>query len=108
MIMVFASGMSRPFSTIVVETRMSYSWRMKRSIVRHEYDNRGGNQNVVLVAHEAQHRALQFLFTHLAVTHTNAGLRHKFLEHRGPRPDGINAIVDEVHLSSAIELELER
>src|ERR1035438_3869471 len=33
MIMVLARGISRPFSMIVVHTRMSNSWRMNRSMV---------------------------------------------------------------------------
>ena len=32
MIIVFASGMSSPFSTIVVQTNTSNSWRMNSSI----------------------------------------------------------------------------
>ncbi len=52
MMMVFASGMSRPFSTIVVETKTSNSWRMK-----------------------PRQDTLQFFLIHLAVADADAHVR---------------------------------
>src|ERR1017187_1069038 len=126
MIMVFARGMSKPFSIIVVQTRMSNSWRMNLSMVfRSEefrqavalgifddhgvrqgnvqtiFDNCRTNQDVELVAHELEHGLLQFGLSQLPVSHANTRPGHHFLYGVGALPDGIYAIVQEVDLPAA-------
>ena len=72
------------------------------------FDNCSANQNVELVPHELQHGFFQLGFAHLAVAHADARLRHQFLQHGGARPDGIDAIVQEIDLPAAGQLQLER
>ena len=84
MMMVLHSGMSRPFSMMVVATRMSDSWRMKASITRSSS-----------------------LFAHLAVADDDARLGHHLADLGGDLVDGLHAVVDEVDLAAALQFLLD-
>ena len=83
--MVFAFGMSRPFSTIVVASRTSNS-----------------------PLDEAQHRSFELLLAHLSVTDDDPRFRHQPLQKIANREDRLDAVVDEVHLAAASELVPDR
>jgi hypothetical protein len=78
--MVLASGMSRPFSMMVVATRTSYSWCMKASMTRSSS-----------------------AFAHLAVADDDARCGTSSLDLGGDFVDGFDAVVDEVDLAAALE-----
>ena len=85
MMMVLALGMSSPFSTIVVDSRMSN-----------------------LPLDEAEHRALELVLAHLAVADGDPGLRHQPLQQRPDGEDRFHAVVHEVHLPAACQLVADR
>ncbi len=62
--------------------------------------------------HELQHHFLEFRLAHLPVADADANLREQlpaaFLQHRRPLPDRIDAIVHEIDLSAARQLQLDR
>jgi len=57
--------------------------------------------------HEFEHHFFQFAFAHLPVADGDAGLRDERLQLGGDFPDGVDAVVDEVDLASAIEFLLD-
>ena len=81
MMIVFAFGMSRPFSTIVVASSTSNFLR-----------------------DEVEHRPLERLLAHLAVADDDARLGHQPLNQIADREDRLDAVVDEVDLAAAREL----
>ena len=83
--MVFAFGMSRPLSMIVVATRMSASLRTN-----------------------ADHRLFEFVRVHLAVPDDDLRLGHDHLHLVGDLVDVVDAVVDEVHLPAAVHLAQDR
>jgi hypothetical protein len=60
------------------------------------------------VAHELEHHPLQFGLRHLAVSDPYFGIGGEFLDHGSALPDRIDAIVQEVDLSAASELQFHR
>ena len=70
-------------------------------------DDGGGDEHVVLVIHEGEHDSFEFAFAHLAVADDDARGGHQFLDVRGDFVDGLDAVVDEVDLAAALELELD-
>ena len=85
MMIVFASGMSSPFSTIVVR-----------------------DQDVVLVPHELEHGLLEFRLAHLPVAYADPRSGDKLLQIRRALPDRIHPVVEEVNLPAAAQFQLQR
>ncbi len=71
------------------------------------FDDGGGDEDVVLVVHEGEHDALELGFGELAVADDDAGLGDEFADFAGEVVDGLDAVVDEVGLASALELHLD-
>ena len=67
-------------------------------------DDRGGDEDVGLVADEGEHGPLQRLAGHLAVGDQDAGLGDDRLDAVDDRPDVVDAVVDEVDLAVAVQL----
>ena len=82
---VFALGMSRPFSTIVV-----------------------ASEHVVLVRHEVEHRLLELLLSHLPVPDGDLRLGHEPRDQVRNREDRLDAVVDDVDLPAAFQLVANR
>ena len=57
--------------------------------------------------HKFQHHFLQFAFRHLAVADDDSSARYQALKLGGDFPDGVHAVVDEVHLAAPVEFLLE-
>ena len=55
-----------------------------------------------------QHGFLQFGLAHLPVADADAGAGNQFLDHGGARPDGIHAVVQEIDLAAAAQLQFQR
>ena len=55
------------------------------------------------MAHEAEQDAFQLLFSHLAVSHADAGVGDQLLNGRGAGKNRIDAVVQEIHLSTALQ-----
>ena len=85
MMIVLALGISRPLSMIVVQTRMSASWRMNLSITSSSSP-----------------------FAHLAVADEDAGVGDELLNLIRHLDDVVHAVVDEIDLPLAIELAQDR
>ena len=85
MMIVFAFGMSRPFSTIVVASSTSN-----------------------LLRDEVEHRALERVLVHLPVADDDARFGHQPLHQIADREDRLDAVVDEVDLAAARELAADR
>ena len=85
MMIVLASGISRPFSTIVVQTNTSYSCRMKPSSTL-------SSSASPICPWPTPMRAFG----------------QQLLDHRRAHEDGIDAVVDEVDLPAARQLLLDR
>ena len=85
MMIVFAFGMSRPFSTIVVASSTSN-----------------------LRADEVEHRALERVLAHLPVADDDARFGHEPLQQVADREDRLDAVVNEVDLAAALELAADR
>ena len=85
MMIVFAFGMSRPFSTIVVASRTSNFLR-----------------------DEVEHRALERVLVHLTVRDHDARFGHEALHEVADREDRLDAVVDEIDLAAARELGADR
>ena len=66
------------------------------------------HEHVVLVVHEGQHHAFQLRLAHLPVADADARLRHQLLDLRGELVDGLDAVVHEVDLAAALQLQLDR
>ena len=81
MTIVLTFGMSTPDSMIVVR-----------------------DQDVELVADEAEHDLLEHLLVHLAVADAEARLRHELAQLVGEPVDVVDAVVDEVDLAAAVDL----
>ncbi len=58
--------------------------------------------------HESQHHALQFGFSHLAVAYADAGLGHELLNLAADLVDRFHAVMDEIDLAAALQLQLDR
>ena len=67
-------------------------------------DDRRRDQNVEVLAHEAEHDLLEHLLVHLAVTDAEARLRHELAQLVGQAIDVVDAVVDEVDLAAAVDL----
>jgi hypothetical protein len=67
-------------------------------------DDGRGDEDVVLVGHEVEHRLFELLFAHLAVADGQLGLRHETCDQVGNRRDRLHAVVDHVDLALALEL----
>ena len=85
MMMVFAFGISRPLSMIVVQTRTS-----------------------IFPAMKSRHHAFQFVRIHLAVPDFNSGRRTKIDDPITHSLDGRYAIVQEEYLTLPFELAINR
>ena len=67
----------------------------------------GGHQHIHAALHEGQHHLLQALVRELPVAHGDAGVRHQLPHPRSDGDDGLHAVVDEVDLAAAAQLELD-
>ena len=67
-------------------------------------DDRRRQQDVVLVADELHHHALELVLAHLAVRDADPRLRHQPGDQVAERIDRLDAVVDEVHLAAALDL----
>ena len=85
MMIVFAFGMSRPFSTIVVASSTSNFPR-----------------------DEIEHRALERVLVHLPVADDDARLGDEPLNQVADRKDRLDAVVDEIHLAAARQFAADR
>ena len=84
MMIVFAFGMSSPFSTIVVASSTS---NFRRD--------------------EVEHRPLERVLVHLPVADDDPRLGHQPLDQAADRENRLDAVVDEVDLAAALELAAE-
>ena len=64
------------------------------------FDDGRGDEHVVLVRHEVEHRLFELLFAHLAVADDQLGLRHQTRDQVGKRVDRLHAVVDDVDLAA--------
>src|SRR6185437_3161237 len=71
------------------------------------FDDRGGNEHVVLVMHEGENHAFKLGFAHLAMAHNHARRGHQFLNARRNLVDEHDAIVHEIDLPAALEFHFD-
>ena len=71
-------------------------------------DDRRREQDVGLVRHEIEHRALERVLAHLAVADDDARVGHEPLQQVAHRVDRLDAVVDEEHLAAARHLVANR
>src|ERR1022692_140077 len=96
MIIVFASGMSRPFSTIVVLTNMSYSCCMNLSMVF-------SSSVSPIWPCPTPMRAVGTSCCRKAARRGN-----KLLQEGGARPNGIHPVMQEIDLAAPAYFEFQR
>ena len=68
------------------------------------FDDRRGDENIEILAHEPEHDLLQHLLVHLPVTDAEAGLRHELAQLVRQTVDVMDTVVDEVDLAAAVDL----
>ena len=71
-------------------------------------DDRCAEQNVRIAAHKFRHDILEFVLRHLPVTDQDACARHEVFDAVFEVSDGMHAVVQEVDLSAARHLALDR
>ena len=71
------------------------------------FDDGGGDEDVVLVMHEGEHDFFEVVLAHLAVADDDAGGGDELLDLCGDFVDGLDAVVDEVDLAAALELDFD-
>ncbi len=67
------------------------------------FDNGGAQQHVVALLVEALHDFFEFAFRHLPVRDGDARFGHQFFQPGAPVLDGVDFVVQEIHLSAALE-----
>ena len=72
------------------------------------FDDGRRYQHVVFVVHKGEHHALELALAHLAVTDDHARRWDEFLDLGGDFVDGLDAVVHEVDLAAALQLDLDR
>ena len=68
------------------------------------FDDGGTQQHIVAVLHEVTHHLLQFAFAQLAVGDGDFGFGHQLAQTLKHVFDGIDFIVQEIHLAATLEL----
>ncbi len=71
-------------------------------------DDRGGQEDVDLALHEADHHLLEFGLIEPAMGDPNRGLGHILLDPGGHFVDVVDSVVDKKHLPVAGQLPLDR
>ena len=71
-------------------------------------DDRGADQHVVALAVEIEHHRFQLALAHLPVGDRDAGVRHQLLHLAGDFLDVPHLVVQEEHLSAALQFAQQR